>query len=80
MIIIMVMLTILYQLGSGLYYLLNDKGNSTRVVKALTWRIAISVCLFLLLMAGFALGIIKPHGIINQPTHQEQAQPAHTTV
>jgi hypothetical protein len=32
-------------------------------VKALTWRIGLSVLLILLIIAGIFTGIIKPHGI-----------------
>lgn len=54
---------ILYNLGAGLYYLMRDKGQSDRTLNALTRRIAISVALFVLLLAGFATGVIEPHGI-----------------
>ena len=62
-IIILFLLVILYTLGSGLFYLVRDKGDSERVVKALTWRIGLSLLLFVLLFVAFALGFIKPHGI-----------------
>lgn len=54
---------ILYNLGAGLYYRLTDKGTSKRTVHALTRRVAFSVVLILLVCAGIATGIIKPHGI-----------------
>jgi hypothetical protein len=50
-------------LGSALYYLIRDKGQSERTVKALTVRIALSIILFLLLMLGYATGIIPPGGL-----------------
>lgn len=62
-IIILFILVILYSLASGLYFLVRDKSNSTRVAKALTWRIGLSLLLFLLLFVGFALGVINPHGV-----------------
>tara|TARA_R110000868_G_scaffold88213_1_gene246003 strand:+ start:459 stop:680 length:222 start_codon:yes stop_codon:yes gene_type:complete len=55
---------ILYSLGSALYYLVRDPAQSTRAVKALTWRISISLVLFVLLMVAFSLGWITPHSII----------------
>jgi len=61
--IVLVMLTILFNLGSGLYYLLNDKNQGTGTVKALSWRIGLSFALFLVLFVGFAFGIITPHGL-----------------
>lgn len=54
---------IVFNLGAGLYYMMRDKGGSDRTLKALTWRIGLSVLLFVLLMLGFATGIIEPHGI-----------------
>ncbi len=62
-IIILFLLVILYSLGSGLYFLVREKGKSTKVVKALTWRISLSLLLFFLLFVAYALGWITPHGI-----------------
>jgi Protein of unknown function (DUF2909) len=62
--IVLVMLVIVGALGSGLYYLIHDEGRGDRTVKALTWRIALSLTLFVLLMLGFAFGIITPHSIV----------------
>ncbi len=61
--ILIVMFIILFALASGLIFLIKDGGKSNRTVKALTWRIAISVGLFLFLLLGFALGFIQPHPI-----------------
>lgn len=54
---------IVFNLGAGLYYMMRDKGRSDRTLNALTWRIGLSVTLFLLLILGFATGILEPHGI-----------------
>ena len=54
---------ILYSLGSGLFYLVRDKGNSDRVVKALTWRIALSLFLFILIFFAFWMGWITPRSV-----------------
>lgn len=56
-------LLILYNLGAGLYYMFTDRGGSTRTVDALTRRIALSVVLILLVLAGIATGLVTPHGI-----------------
>lgn len=61
--ILLVMAAILLSLGSGMYFLINDKGQGTRTVKALSFRIGLSLALFILLFVGFALGIIHPHGV-----------------
>ncbi len=63
-IVVLFLLIILYSLGSALFYLVRDKGSdSTRVVKALTWRISLSMLLFVLLLIAFSLGWITPHSI-----------------
>ncbi len=54
---------ILASLFSGLFFLIRDQGRSKRTVKALTWRVALSLTLFLLLLAGYYFGLITPHGI-----------------
>ncbi len=61
--VISVMLVILFCLGSGMYYLINDEGKSDRVFKALAWRIGISISLFILLFVAWAFGFIAPHGV-----------------
>ncbi|HSD40820.1 MAG TPA: twin transmembrane helix small protein [Burkholderiales bacterium] len=54
---------ILASLFSGLFFLIRDQGKSKRTVKALTWRVGFSLALFLLLLAGYYFGLIKPHGV-----------------
>jgi len=61
--IITLLVVIIGALTSGMFFLVHDKGTSTRTVKSLTWRIVLSIALFILLFIGFATGLIKPHGI-----------------
>lgn len=61
--IIAVFLAILGSLASGLLFLVKDKGQSDRTLKALTLRISLSLLLFLLLFLLFAAGLITPHGV-----------------
>ncbi len=63
LLVIVVFLAILGSLGSGLVFLVKDKGQTDRTVKALTWRIGLSVSLFALLFVLFATGLITPHGV-----------------
>ncbi|MCW5599891.1 twin transmembrane helix small protein [Nitrosomonas sp.] len=55
---ILLLLIILYSLGSALYYMLKDQGNSTRMVKSLTVRIALSIVLFIILMVSTYINYI----------------------
>ncbi|MGH8719141.1 MAG: twin transmembrane helix small protein [Burkholderiales bacterium] len=57
-VVILFIIVILASLGSALYYLVKDKGQSDRTVRALTVRISLSILLFVLLMAGFYFGFI----------------------
>ncbi len=61
--VLLMLVAILGSLASGLIFLIKDNGQSTRTAKALTWRIGLSVFLFLVLMLGIYTGIIQPHGI-----------------
>lgn len=61
--IVLVLLIIVGSLGSALYYLLKDRGRSPRTVKALTFRIGLSITLFVLLLLGFQFGLLQPHGL-----------------
>ncbi len=59
-IVIIFLVLILASLGSALFYLVRDKGQSDRTLRALTLRVALSVSLFVLLMLGYYLGLLKP--------------------
>lgn len=63
LLIIAFLLLIIWNLGSGLYYMLVDKGTTKRTVNALTRRIALSVLLILIVLLSIWMGWITPHGI-----------------
>jgi cytochrome bd-type quinol oxidase subunit 2 len=58
-VVILFLLFIIYSLGAAAYFMLKDRGSSERMVRALTVRVALSVTLFLLLMAGIHFGFIS---------------------
>ena len=51
---------IVASLASGLVYLFKDDGDSRRTLRALTWRIGLSIGLFVLLLLAYAAGLIRP--------------------
>lgn len=62
-IVLLFLLFIVFSLGSALYYLVKDKGQTDRTAKALTVRISLSILLFALLMAGYYFGWIPQNGL-----------------
>ncbi|MCU7847662.1 MAG: twin transmembrane helix small protein [Candidatus Thiodiazotropha sp. (ex Lucinoma kastoroae)] len=66
--VLLILLFILFSLFQGMYFMAKDDGrnNSTRVVRALTIRVALSLLLFIILMAGYYFGLLQPHGILPQ--------------
>ncbi len=61
--VIAMLVVIVGSLGSALWFLIRDKGDSDRTVKALTVRVMLSLGLFLLLMAGYYFGFIPKTGL-----------------
>lgn len=59
-IIIVFLLAIAWTLLSSFYYLVRDKGQGKRTVRQLTWRVGLSLALFLLLYLFFRMGWIEP--------------------
>ncbi len=57
-IVISMLLLIGYSLFSALYYMMKGDKHDPRMVKALTWRISLSIGLFSLVMLGFYTGVI----------------------
>jgi len=74
-IIILLLVIIFASLTSGMLFLIQDKGQSERTVKSLTVRIVLSLIVFVLLIIGFATGLIKPHGISPAPPAQTEKAP-----
>ena len=60
-VIILFLLIILYSLASSFFFLVRDKGQSDRTVRRLTWRVGLSLLLFLLLWLAYTLGWIEPN-------------------
>lgn len=57
--IIFSLLLILGSLFSALVFMARDREISVRTARALTVRVVLSITLFLMLMLGYAVGIIR---------------------
>ncbi len=57
-VVILFFVLILASLGSALFFLVTDRSQSKRTVRALALRVGLSLALFLLLMAGYYFGLI----------------------
>ena len=57
--IILFIIVILYSLGSAMFFLVKDHGEGDRTVKRLTWRIGLSIVLFLFLWIAHQVGWIE---------------------
>lgn len=62
LIVVILLLTILYTLGSSFYFMVKDKGTGDRALKRLTWRIGLSIFLLLLFYAMVSMGWIQLSG------------------
>jgi hypothetical protein len=62
-VIVILLLVVLFSLFQALFFLIKDDSKSDRMLKALTWRIGLSVFIFILLLIGQAVGLIQPHGL-----------------
>lgn len=79
--VIIAFLLIISSLASALYHLVKHRSQeqSEKTVKALTFRIGLSVLLFILIFIAYATGLIKPEGIGSRihhlPTQAAKAAP-----
>ena len=60
LVVLIILLAILVSLGSGLWFLAKDDQGSSRVLKALKIRVALSVVLIAFLVLGYYQGWILP--------------------
>ena len=59
--IIIVLFAIIGSLGSALFHMSRNKGDSKKMARALTIRVGLSVILFILLMLAYYNGLIEPN-------------------
>ena len=63
LIVVAVLIGIIASMASAAFQLAGGKGDSGKMLKALTWRIGMSVALFVVLLLAWKAGIIRPHGL-----------------
>lgn len=65
-VVIIAFILIIASLGSALVFMMKDKdkGKKNRMATALTFRVAFSIALFLLLLFSYKMGWIAPTGIV----------------
>jgi hypothetical protein len=61
-IVVILLGCIVVSLGKALFHMSSGPAQSKQMADALSWRIGLSVLLFVLLMAGAHLHLISPHG------------------
>ena len=54
-VIVVIMIGIIISLGSGLYFLVTDRGKSDRTVLSLTVRVGLAIVLLAVLAYGFII-------------------------
>jgi succinate dehydrogenase/fumarate reductase cytochrome b subunit len=59
--LLLIVLSMLVTLGTGLVYLIKDAGRSERTLKTLMIRASFTVILLIILLVGIAMGWIVPH-------------------
>lgn len=60
-VVVLILILILGSLASAMVFLVKDGGKTRRTVQALTWRISLSVALFLFLLFGYYMGWFVPN-------------------
>jgi RsiW-degrading membrane proteinase PrsW (M82 family) len=75
--VIIAFILIIISLGFALFHLLNRKNEepSEKTVKALTFRITLSILLFIFIFIAVATGMFKPHGL-GVKMHMQRFAPA----
>ena len=58
-----VLLFIIYSLGVAFVAFIKKDADSDKMLKALTFRIGLSIALIVTMMIGAQFGLISPHGI-----------------
>lgn len=64
LVVLLALLAIVVSLGTALVRLNREGGtSSTGTVRALTWRIGLSLALFAFILFAIWMGWVRPHGV-----------------
>lgn len=68
LVIVAALVLIVFNLGKALYHLSSarnpgDRESSAKLLRSLTWRISLSIALFLLILFAWWQGWIHPHSV-----------------
>jgi hypothetical protein len=64
-VIIFILIAIIFALGSSLYFLVRDGEKKARTVKALTWRIILTIALIIFICVAYHYDWIHPNQNFN---------------
>jgi hypothetical protein len=69
-IIVLLLLAIAFNLFRGLFFLVKEKkeGETDRVVNSLSWRIGLSILLFIMIFVLNYFGLVELHPLSPAPT------------
>lgn len=56
--VVILLVLVIASLFSALFFMYRDKGDSKRMVTALTFRIVLSVAIFLILIGSYYFGLV----------------------
>ena len=62
-VIIFMLFAIIFALAVSLYFLIKNQNDNNQTVKALTWRIVITIALILFILTAYHFGWIHPNDV-----------------
>lgn len=68
--VVIILAIILYCLGSALFYMVGRRGDARKMATALTWRISLSIALFMFLFFAYYMGWVHPHPLVLGPVKE----------
>ena len=70
-VIIFMLFAIIFALGAGLFYLMKNEADNQKMVKALTWRIIITISMLAFILIAYHFDWIHPNQMfLNQAKNQ----------